>query len=168
MRRAGVVRASACFTAVLLALLSGPRCGFAKTAAALTPRQQAAIDRYVTAEMARERIPGLELGIYRDGLPMLEKGYGLADVEWSAKVTPDTLMQSGSVGKQFTATAVMMLVEAGQVGLDDSIAKYFPEAPESWRPIRVKNLLSHTSGLAEYEDGPLAKPGGPYFAGAVI
>jgi CubicO group peptidase (beta-lactamase class C family) len=129
----------------------------------LTVEQRRAIDRYVTAEMARERIPGLELGIYRGGLPVLEKGYGQADLEWQAPVTPQTLMQSGSVGKQFTATAVMMLVEQGKVDLDDSITRYFPDAPDSWKPIKVKNLLSHTSGLAEYEDDSRTGPDGPFY-----
>lgn len=59
-------------------------------------------------------------------------------------------MQSGSVGKQFTATAVMLLVEQGKVSLDESIAKYFSEAPANWQPIKVKHLLSHTSGLGDY------------------
>lgn len=125
----------------------------------LSPAQVAAIDRYVTAEMARERIPGAEIGVYRDGHALLEKGYGLANLEWNAKVTPTTSMQSGSVGKQFTATAVMMLVEQGKVNLDDSITRYFTDAPASWKPIKVKNLLSHTSGLAEYEDADRMKPG---------
>ncbi|WP_449427503.1 serine hydrolase domain-containing protein [Rhodanobacter umsongensis] len=128
-------------------------------AAELKPTQVAAIDRYVSAEMTRERIPGVEIGIYRDGHAVLEKGYGLANVEWNAKVTPTTLMQSGSVGKQFAATAVMMLVEQGKVNLDDSITKYFTNAPASWKPIEVKNLLSHTSGLAEYETDARMKPG---------
>ncbi|MEP6898794.1 MAG: serine hydrolase domain-containing protein [Rhodanobacter sp.] len=127
--------------------------------APLKPSQVAAIDRYVIAEMARERIPGAEVGIYRKGHAVLEKGYGLANLEWNATVTPTTSMQSGSVGKQFAATAVMMLVEQGKVGLDDSIAKYFTDAPASWKPIKVKNLLSHTSGLAEYEDASRMKPG---------
>lgn len=130
--------------------------------AALSTAQRAAIDRYIVREMARQRVPGLELGIYRHGRPILLKGYGLANVEWRAPATADTLMQSGSVGKQFTATAVMMLVEEGKVALDDSITTYFPDAPESWKAIRVKNLLSHTSGLAEYEEGDRAKPGGPF------
>ncbi len=91
-------------------------------AGALTPAKTAAIDRYVTAEMARERIPGAEVGIYRGGHALLAKGYGLANIEWNAPVTPTTSMQSGSVGKQFAATAVMMLVEQGKVGLDDSIS----------------------------------------------
>ena len=78
---------------------------------ALTPEQSAAIDRYVVAEMARERIPGAEVGVYRDGHAVLERGYGLANVELQVPVGATTLMQSGSVGKQFAATAVMMLVD---------------------------------------------------------
>ena len=77
-------------------------------------------------------------------------------------MTADTLMQSGSVGKQFAATAIMMLVEQHRIGLDDSIRKYFPDAPESWQAIKVKNLLSHTAGLSEYEEGALAEPGGEF------
>lgn len=133
-----------------------------RSASGLAPAQRAAIDRYVVREMTRQRIPGLELGVYRHGRPVLVKGYGLADVEWKVPATGDTLMQSGSVGKQFAATALMMLVEEGKVGLDDAIATYFPGAPDSWKAIRVKNLLSHTSGLAEYEEGDRAKPGGPF------
>jgi len=130
--------------------------------AGLTPAQAAAINRYVVAEMARERIPGAEVGVYRDGKAVLEKGYGLANVELRAPVSAATPMQSGSVGKQFAATAVMMLVEQGKVGLEDSIVRYFPDTPASWRPIKVKNLLSHTSGLAEYESDERTKPGGPF------
>lgn len=162
MKRIGIAGTAALIAAVAPAAFCVAGSSFAKPPPGLTTKQQAAIDRYITAEMARERIPGLELGVYRHGRPLLEKGYGLANIEWGAKVTPDTVMQSGSVGKQFTATAVMMLVEEGKVGLDDSIVKYFPDAPESWKPIRVKNLLSHTSGLAEYEEGALAEPGGPF------
>jgi CubicO group peptidase (beta-lactamase class C family) len=134
----------------------------AAAAHGLSAKQVAAIDRYVTAEMARQRIPGVEIGVYEDGRAVLEKGYGLADIEWRAPVTADTLMQSGSVGKQFAATAIMMLVEQHKIGLDDSIRKYFPDAPESWQAIKVKNLLSHTAGLSEYEEGALGEPGGEF------
>ncbi len=129
---------------------------------ALSPAKVTAIDRYVVAEMARERIPGVEVGIYRDGHAVLAKGYGLANVELQVPVDATTLMQSASVGKQFVATAVMMLVEAGKVALDDSIGKYFPDAPSPWRPIKVRHLLSHTSGLAEYATRERIQPGGPF------
>src|SRR6184192_250207 len=121
------------------------------------------VDALVQGELARQRIPGVERGVYRDGQMTKAKGYGLANVEWNAAVTPDTIFQSGSVGKQFTATAVMMLVEEGKVGLEDPIKKYFPDAPEAWNDIKVHNLLSHTSGLGEYESGARTKPGGPFY-----
>ena len=121
------------------------------------------IDEYVTAEMKREHIPGLALGIYRHGEIVKAQGYGLANVELNVPVKPETIFQSGSVGKQFAATAIMMLVEEGKMNLDDSIIKYLDSAPESWGPVKVKNLLSHTSGIAEYETPERTKPGGPFY-----
>ena len=129
----------------------------------LTSAQNESINRYVAAEMTRQRIPGVEVGIYRNGKVVLAKGYGAANVELQVPVRSVTVMQSGSVGKQFTATAIMMLVEQDKVGLDDSIAKYFPDAPESWRQIAVKNLLSHTSGLAEYSSDERTGPTGDFY-----
>lgn len=128
-------------------------------ACAQTPSPDSKVDDAVLAEMKREHIPGLALGVYRDGEIVKAQGYGLANIELNVLVKPETIFQSGSVGKQFTATAVMMLVEEGKVNLDDSITKYFPDAPASWKPIRVKNLLSHTSGLSEYENDARTKPG---------
>jgi CubicO group peptidase (beta-lactamase class C family) len=125
--------------------------------------QIAAISNYVNAEMKRERIPGLALGIYDRGRIVLAQGYGLANVELSVPVKPETIFQSGSTGKQYVSAAIMMLVEEGKLGLDDSITKYFPDAPETWKPIRIKNLLSHTSGLAEYESGDRTGPKGPFY-----
>src|SRR5262249_28071467 len=121
------------------------------------------IDRFVREEMAAEQIPGLAVGVYSRGNILLAKGYGLANVELNVPVKPETIFQSGSVGKQFVSAAVMMLVEEGKVGLDDSIVKYFPNAPASWKPILVKNLLSHTSGLAEYESLERRGPKGPFY-----
>jgi CubicO group peptidase (beta-lactamase class C family) len=111
--------------------------------------------------MAREHISGLALGVYRDGRILKAQGYGLANLELNVPVKPESIFQSGSLAKQFTATAVMMLVEEGNVGLEDSVTKYFPEAPLSWQPIKVRNLLSHTSGLTEYDSEDKTRPGGP-------
>lgn len=129
----------------------------------LTATQTNAIDRFVKSEMTRQRIPGVEVGVYSRGRILLAKGYGLADVELNVPVTPETLMQSGSVGKQFVSAAIMMLVEEHKLSLDDSIMKYFPDAPASWKPILIKNLLSHTSGLSEYESGDRTGPNGPFY-----
>lgn len=129
----------------------------------LDAKQLASIDAFVNHEMARQRIPGLEIGIYSRGRVLLAKGYGLASVELNVPVKRETLMQSGSVGKQFVSAAVMMLVEDGKISLDDSITKYFADAPATWKPILIKNLLSHTSGLAEYETPERTGPNGPFY-----
>jgi CubicO group peptidase (beta-lactamase class C family) len=135
----------------------------AQTAASLTADQQQAIDSFVAKEMARQRIPGLAVGIYSRGTVLLAKGYGLSNVELNVPVRPETIFQSGSVGKQFVSAAIMMLVEEGKISLDDSVTKYFPDAPATWTPILIKNLLSHTSGLSEYESPDRTGPKGPFY-----
>jgi CubicO group peptidase (beta-lactamase class C family) len=109
-----------------------------------------AVDDYVHAEMAKQQIPGLALLVSRDGQPVRSQGYGLANVELQVPVKPATIFQSGSVGKQFTATAVMMLVEEGKIGLEDPLTKYFPDAPAAWKQVTVRQLLSHTAGFTDY------------------
>jgi CubicO group peptidase (beta-lactamase class C family) len=134
-----------------------------QTHSPLTGAQIASIDSFVTTEMARAHVPGVALGIYSRGSILMAKGYGLANVELGVPVKPQTIFQSGSVGKQFVSAAILMLVEEGRISLDDSIAKYFPGAPASWKAIRIKNLLSHTSGLAEYESPDRTGPYGPFY-----
>jgi len=113
--------------------------------------------------MAHQKIPGLAVGIYSRGRILLAKGYGQANVELGVPVKPETIFQSGSVGKQFVSAAIMMLVEENKLSLDESITKYFPDAPTSWKPILIKNLLSHTSGLSEYETEERTGPKGPIY-----
>lgn len=100
--------------------------------------------------MQRQHIPGLALLVVRGGKIVRAEGFGLANVELQVPVKPETIFQSGSVGKQFTATAVMMLVEEGKVGLDDPLTKYFADAPAPWKDVTVRELLSHTAGFGDY------------------
>lgn len=109
------------------------------------------VDAFVNAELARQRVPGVAIGIVRQGKVVLAKGYGFANLEHRVPVRPETLFQSGSLGKQFTAMAVMLQVEAGRLSLSDSVTKFLPEAPATWRDITVRHLLTHTSGLADLE-----------------
>lgn len=106
------------------------------------------VDEYVQSEMERQKIPGLSIAVVRDGELVKAKGYGLANVELNVPVTPETIFQSGSVGKQFTATLVMMLVEEGKLALSDPIGKHIPDAPAIWQGITLRHLLTHTSGLS--------------------
>jgi CubicO group peptidase (beta-lactamase class C family) len=108
------------------------------------------VDAYIASEIHKEKMPGLALAVIRDGKIIKAQGYGLSNVELNVPVKPETIFQTGSVGKQFTATAVMMLVEEGKVSLDDKISKYFPESPAAWKDITVRHLLTHTSGITDY------------------
>jgi CubicO group peptidase (beta-lactamase class C family) len=107
-------------------------------------------DAVVRAEMRVERIPGLAIAIVDHGRVVLARGYGYANVEHSVPVTVDTVFQSGSVGKQFTAAAVMLLAEDGRLSLDDPVTRYLPEAPPGWSAIRIRHLLTHTAGIPDY------------------
>lgn len=108
------------------------------------------VDQFIRAEMARQKIPGVSLAVVKDGKPMVVKGYGLANIEHQVPVKPETIFQSGSVGKQFTAFAVMMLVDEGKIGLEEKIGKYLGEVPPAWANITVRHLLTHTSGMTDY------------------
>lgn len=112
-----------------------------------------AIDDYINAEMAHQHVPGLALAIMRHGQLVRAQGYGFANLEHQVPVHPDTVFEIGSAGMQFTAVAVMFLVEDGKIRLDESVRTYLPEAPASWAPITVRNLLNHTSGLPSTPDG---------------
>jgi CubicO group peptidase (beta-lactamase class C family) len=134
--------------AIMLSAAAGTaQPGPATHAVAVDPKR---IGDVVREEMQRQRIPGVSLAIVKAGQIVYAEGFGLANVEHGVPVRPETVFQSGSVGKQFTATAVMMLVEEGKISLDDSIAKYLPESPEPWKPITVRRLLTHTSGMTDY------------------
>jgi CubicO group peptidase (beta-lactamase class C family) len=106
------------------------------------------VDDYIKAEMERRRIPGLSLAVVRNGEIVTAQGYGVSNVELNVPATRETIFQSGSVGKQFTATLVMMLVEEGKLSLDDRIGKHIADAPAIWQDITVRHLLTHTSGLS--------------------
>lgn len=112
------------------------------------------IDDYIEARMRREHIPGLSLAIVQNGKVIRLKGYGYADLENRVRTTPDTVFRLASLSKQFTATAILRLVEEEKIGLDDSITRYLKGVPEAWEPITLRHLLTHTSGLSDVDGIP--------------
>ncbi len=110
------------------------------------------VDRYVRSEMAARGIPGLALAVLRGGRIVKQAAYGVATLDHGVPVTPQTVFAIASVDKQFTATAVLMLVEAGKVSLDAPLSRYLVESPSAWAGIQVRHLLSHTSGLGDVSD----------------
>jgi D-alanyl-D-alanine carboxypeptidase len=107
------------------------------------------LDDLINAELARQEVPGIAIAIVRDGKLVREAGYGLANVEHQVPVKPETIFQSGSVGKMFTAALVLKLADDGLFSLDDPVHKHLPGTPPAWEKITIRQLLTHTSGLAD-------------------
>src|SRR5690606_3869506 len=97
-------------------------------------------------------VPGAAVLVLRDGQPVVRRGYGLADVEAGTPVTAQTNFRLASVSKAFTAATVLLLAEDGLVDLDDPVRKWLPSLPEAADAVTIHHLLSHTSGLVDYED----------------
>jgi len=114
-------------------------------------RAERAIDSLM-ARYAQPNGPGASLLVVRDGRVVLAQGYGLANVERHEPVTPQTNFRLASLSKQFTATAIMLLVADGRLHYDDSITTLVAGLPAFARGVTVRHLLNHTSGLPAYED----------------
>jgi len=109
------------------------------------------VDDYIRLQQQKWHIPGVALAVIRDGRVVKEQAYGLADVEQGVPVSLDTVFEIGSITKQFTATAVMMLGEKGKIGLDEKASAYLEALPGAWKEVTIRQLLSHTSGIPDYE-----------------
>ncbi len=94
--------------------------------------------------------PGCAFAVSRDGQQVMTRAYGMANLEWDIPNTPETVFEPGSVSKQFTAAATILLHVDGRIDLDDDIREYFPEMPDYGEPITVRMLIHHTSGLRDW------------------
>ena len=99
---------------------------------------------------AKDTTPGCAVSAMRDGAVLYAKGYGIADFEHNAPITPETVFYLASVSKQFTAAAINLLALDRKLSLDDDVRKYVPELPVYQRPITIRELVHHTSGLRDY------------------
>jgi CubicO group peptidase (beta-lactamase class C family) len=99
-----------------------------------------------------EAVPGASLLVVRDGKSLVRRSYGLADLENHVAATPSTNYRLASVTKQFTATAILLLAQDNKLFLSDKASKYLPELPDAAKSITIHQLLTHTSGLVDYED----------------
>jgi CubicO group peptidase (beta-lactamase class C family) len=112
----------------------------------------AAVTDKVFAAWNSTHTPGCAVGIAQGGAVLLTRGYGMADLAGARPILPGTILESGSVAKQFTAAAVMLLVQDGKLKLDDDARTVLPELPVYGRTITFRNLLTHTSGLREWSN----------------
>ena len=108
------------------------------------------VDELIQKEMAGHQIPGLALTIVQNGKPIKTKAYGFANLELGVPVKPETVFEIGSVTKQFTAAAILLLAQDGKINIDDPIGHYLNPIPDSWRDITVRHLMTHTSGIKSY------------------
>jgi len=111
------------------------------------------VDEYVRQQMKQRGMPGLSLAVVRQGKVVKAQGYGVASLELTVPATPETVYEIGSISKQFTAEAVMLLVEEGRIDLDAPLARYVSDLPAAWSAITVRHVLTHTSGLKDWETG---------------
>jgi CubicO group peptidase (beta-lactamase class C family) len=114
-------------------------------------RIDAAADR-IFAQFNSTHTPGCAVGVRQNGRDLLRRGYGMANLESGTPILATTILESGSVAKQFTAAAILLLVKDGKLSLDDAVRKHIPELPEYPRPLLLRHLLSHTSGLREWSN----------------
>ncbi|MEZ5426063.1 MAG: serine hydrolase [Pyrinomonadaceae bacterium] len=113
----------------------------------------AKVEEYMTAAIRVNGFSGSVL-LARNGQPIVNKGYGMANIELGVSNTPQTVFRLGSITKQFTGMAIAMLEERGKLKVGDSMCKYLSDCPEAWKPVTVKNLLTHTSGIPNYTSFP--------------
>lgn len=141
MHRVNATALALAFVGLVLSLIS-PRVAHASDAAALRARVEAALPKSLGACVLA--IDGGEV--------ILNAGFGLAAIDSAEPCTPATNFRMASVSKQFTATAVLMLVDQGKLSLGDTLDRFFPGGPQYWQKITIQHLLTHTSGLPDYEE----------------
>jgi D-alanyl-D-alanine carboxypeptidase len=112
------------------------------------------VDKFISEQMQRFQIAGLTLAVVKDGEIVKARGYGYANLEMNVPAQEDNVYQIASVTKQFTATAIMMLVEENKINLDDKISQYIADLPLDWQNIKIHHLLTHTSGIVNYTELP--------------
>lgn len=120
------------------------------------------IDDMIATFMDEQRIPGMSLAIVQAPYIPRVVGYGKSDVQKGLLASPKTLWNVGQLTQAYTAVAIMQLVEADRLGLDDAIGKHLPDLPSEWNPITVKQLMAHVSGLPDYTREAGFKPDQPY------
>ncbi|MEZ4727763.1 MAG: serine hydrolase domain-containing protein [Caldilineaceae bacterium] len=134
-------------------MIQPPEAGTASTTPALNDELFAKLDAQVEEAMTTYGVPGMALGVVKDGALVYAKGFGVAEIGSERSVTPSSIFLLSSIAKTFTSTAIMQLVAAGKVDLDGLVTDYLPYftlTDERYRAITIRHLLSHTSGLPEY------------------
>jgi CubicO group peptidase (beta-lactamase class C family) len=120
-------------------------------ALAQTPQRQ---DTVVRVDSIFSRFttstPGCAVGVSRHGRTVLAKAYGMANLEYDVPLTTESIIEAGSVAKQFTAAAILLLAQQGKLSIDDQVRKHIPELPDYGTPLTIRHMINHTSGLRDW------------------
>jgi len=138
-------------TVVMLLTAMAPSPASGPAPARPDANELARMDERIREAMEAERIPGVVVGVASGGRLLQISTYGLSNVELGVPVSDSSVFEIGSISKQFVAAAILLLVEDGRVHLDDPIHEYVPELPGEWRGATIRHLLTHTSGIPDYE-----------------
>ena len=131
-------------------------CLYGGTALAQLPASEELGNRVdaIAKQMLTRPVAGISVAVARDGQVVFARGYGMANLEHSVAVTPDTVFHIASISKNILAAVVLQLVDEGKLRLDDDVTKYVPEAPTQGRHVTVRQLLNHTSGIYSFTSLP--------------
>lgn len=116
---------------------------------AISFAQTAQVEAIIQREMKERRIPGLQIAVVQKGKIVFSKSYGIANLQYSVPVTPKSIFQINSCTKAFTGVAIMQLVEEGKIDIEAPVSRYLDGLPEPWQPIKLRQLLTHVSGLPD-------------------
>lgn len=116
---------------------------------AISFAQTTQVDAIIQREMKERKIPGLQIAVIQKGKIVFSKSYGIANLQYSVPVTSKSVFQINSCTKAFTGVAIMQLVEEGKIDLEAPVSRYLDSLPEPWQPIKLRQLLTHVSGLPD-------------------
>ena len=135
-----------------LALFAAPAAAALALLAAPAPAQSDPVARVdsIFAAFNSPQSAGCAVGVAQNGRTVLSRAYGSANLEHDIPNTPETVFEAGSVSKQFTAAAIVLLARQGKLSLDDDVRRHIPEVPDYGTPITLRHLLNHTSGLRDW------------------
>ncbi|WP_139922623.1 serine hydrolase [Hymenobacter sp. DG01] len=108
------------------------------------------VDAFIEGKMKALKIPGMAVAVIRNGQRVKVSTYGMANLEWNAKVTPHTNFQIASCTKLLTSTLLLKAIHSQKIQLEDYVSKYLPDAPAAWRTLQIKHLISHSSGIRNF------------------
>lgn len=150
----GALRMTPIINSLFIALILASLLSVMATAQSVLPADTALadLDEYIESYMRENNVPGALIAVASHGDIIYSQRYGLANVELNVPVTNESVFEIGSISKQFVTAAIMLLHEEEKLGLDDAIHDYLSYLPSEWLGVTIRQLMTHTSGIPDYEE----------------